>query len=67
VQHGRPLVDVGKRVLGVLARRATAGEEGLQRLRGELDDAVAVDAPGPAAFERQLLRREHAELHAEGA
>ena len=43
---------------------AAAGEERLQRLRGELDHAVALDAPRPAALERELLRREHAELHA---
>ena len=48
---GGEQVDLGERVLGVLARAAAAGEERLQRLRGELDDAVAVDPPGPAALE----------------
>ena len=62
-EHRRAQIDVGERVLGVLARRAAAREERLERLRGELDDPVAVDAPGPAALERELLRREHAEPH----
>ena len=63
MQDRRPQVDVGERVLGVLARRAAAGEERLQRLRGELDHLVALDPAGPAALERELPRREHAELH----
>ena len=63
LKHRRAQVDVGERVLGVLARRAAAGEERLQRLRGELDHLVALDPPGPAALERELPRREHAELH----
>src|SRR5581483_4847553 len=62
-QDGRAQVDVGQRVLGVLTRRPASGEERLQRLRRELDDAVALDAPRPPALERQLLRREHAQLH----
>ena len=63
MQDGRAQVDIRKRVLGVLARRAAAGEERLERLRRELDHAVAFDAPGPASLERELLRSEHAELH----
>ena len=50
-------------VLGVLAGRRAAGEERLQRLRGELDDVAAVDPARPAALELELARREHAELH----
>ena len=51
VEHRRPQVDVGQRVLGVLAGLAAADEERLERLRRELDDAVAVDASGPASLE----------------
>ena len=43
--------------------RPAAGEERLQRLRGELDHPVPLDAARPAALERELLGREHAELH----
>jgi hypothetical protein len=46
----------------VLARRPSAREERLQRLRGEMHDAVAVDAPDPAAFQRMTDRMEHAEF-----
>ena len=56
MEHRRAQVDVGERVLGVLARVAAAGEERLQRLRGELDHPVAVDATRPAALERELPR-----------
>ena len=56
VQDRRAELDVGERVLGVLARAAAAREERLERLRSELDDAIAVDAPGPAALEVGLLR-----------
>ena len=63
VQHRRAEHDVGKRILGVLARAAAAREERLQRLRRELDDPVAVDAPGPSPLEIGLLRAEHAESH----
>src|SRR5581483_5842947 len=63
-QHRRPQHDVGEGVLGVLPREAAAGEERLQRLRRQLDDPVALDPPGPPPFEVELLRREHAELHA---
>ena len=51
-------------ILGMLARRASAREERLQRLRGEMDDAVAVDASDPAALERVFERVEHAEPQA---
>ena len=47
----------------MLARAAAAGEERLQRLRGELDDAIAVDPSGPAALEVGLPGTEHAESH----
>src|SRR5712691_2606178 len=50
-------------VLGVLVRLPAAGEERLERLRGELDDAVVLDAPRPAALELVVGWREHAELH----
>jgi hypothetical protein len=63
MEHGRPEVDVGERVLRVMARRPTSREERLQRLRRELDDGVALDQPGPAALELQFARREHAESH----
>ena len=36
MQDRRAEVDVGERVLGVMTRRPAAGEERLQRLRGEL-------------------------------
>ena len=60
--HGRQQAHLVERVLGVLAGVAAAGEERLERLRGELDHAVALDPPGPAA---DLLphRSEHAQLH----
>ena len=54
-------------ILGVLARGAAAGEERLQRLRGELDDPVAFDPARPAALRSRSLRREHAELHSRGS
>ena len=54
VEHGRAQVAVGQRVLGVLAGAAAAGEERLQRLGGELDDAVALDPARPAPLELQL-------------
>ena len=63
----RAQLDVGERVFRVRARGAAAREEGLQRLSSELDDAIAVDAPRPAALESELPRREHAQLHAAGA
>ena len=63
----RAQLDVGERVLRVLACGAAAREEGLQRLSSELDDAIAVDAPRPATLESELPRREHAQLHAAGA
>ena len=48
----------------MLPRAAAAREERLERLGRKLDDAVAVDLPGPAALEIHPLRTEHAELHA---
>src|SRR5579862_4348362 len=63
MQHRRPEDDILERELVVRARLSAAGEEGLQRLRGELDDAVALDRARPAAFEVAVLRAEHAELH----
>src|SRR5436309_1867249 len=50
-------------VLGVLAGPAASGEEGLERLGRELNDAVAVDATRPAAREVAVPRREHAQAH----
>ena len=47
--HRREQPHLVERVLGVLARVAAAGEERLERLRGELDHAVALDPPRPAA------------------
>src|SRR5262249_33836117 len=67
MQHRRAQDDVFERKAVVLARLAAAGEERLQRLRGELDDAVVLDAPGPAARQIAVARREHAELHWRGS
>ncbi len=67
VQHRRPDDDVLEREHVVLAGTAAAGEERLQRLRGELHDAVPLDAAGPAALEVAVFRREHAEPHASGS
>ena len=63
VLHGHEQGDVGERVLGVLARAAAAEEERLQRLRGEVKHAVAVDPADPPALERVVVRVEHAEAH----
>src|SRR5919199_4117605 len=63
VQHGRAQVDLGERVLRVPSSLAAAGEEGLERLRRELDDDVALDDAGPAALEVVPLRAEHAQPH----
>ena len=62
-KHGRTQHDVGQRVLRVLAGLAAAGEERLERLRRELDHAVALDPAWPSPLEVELLRAEHAELH----
>ena len=62
VQDRRTEVDLGQRVFGVTPRASAAGEVSLQRLRCELHDGVALDDPGPAPFELQVARREHAEL-----
>src|SRR5205823_3886650 len=67
LQHRRTQQDLVERELRVLARLAAAGEERLQRLRRELDDAVAFDSPRPATLEVAVTRREHAELHASGS
>src|SRR5690348_10647017 len=56
-----------ERVDVVLTGFAAAGEERLQRLGGELDHAVAVELPGPAALEVPVSRSEHAELHQPGS
>jgi hypothetical protein len=50
----------GERELRVRARLTAAGEERLEGLRCELNDAVALDAPGPSALEIHSLRAEHA-------
>ena len=63
MEDGRAQVDLGERVFRVTPRLAASGEEGLQRLRGELHHGVAFDETGPASFERQLPRREHTQLH----
>src|SRR3954468_15159220 len=63
VQDGGTEVALGERILGVPPRASAAGEIRLQRLRCELHDRVTLDDPGPAAFELQVARREHAELH----
>ena len=49
MEHRRPELDLGKRILGVLACLPTPGEERLERLRGELDHAVALDPARPPA------------------
>ena len=58
----RERVSLGERVLGMLARAPAAREEGLERLRGELDDAVAVDSARPTAAQALALGAEHAEF-----
>ena len=63
MQYGRAKVDVCERIFSVSARRAAAGEIRLERLRSELHDGIALDDPGPAAFELQILRSEHAKFH----
>ena len=63
MQHGCEEHDLVERVLGVLARRAAAREERLQRLRGEVDHPVAVDSSDPAPLQRVVDRMEHAEPH----
>src|SRR5581483_1916366 len=67
MQDRRPQDDVGERVLRVLACLSAAGEERLQRLRGELHDAAVLDSSRPAAREIAVPRREHAEPHARGS
>ena len=64
--HGREQPHLRERVLGVLARLSAAGEERLQRLRRELDHAVALDPARPPP-DLVLDRREHAELHGSDA
>src|SRR5204862_3926512 len=59
---GREQPHLAERVLVVLARRAAAGEERLEALRREVDDAVTLHLPEPPA-EVARRRREHAELH----
>ena len=61
VQHGRAQVDLVQ-AYSACSRAAAAGEERLQRLRGELDNAVALDPPGPAAL-ALAARGEHAKPH----
>ena len=63
LEHRRPQQHVVQPVLGVLARRRAAREEGLQRLRGELHDCVAFDPARPAALELLTGRGEHAQPH----
>ena len=63
VRNGDQERDAGERVLGVLACVRTTGEEVLQRLRGEMDDPVTVDAADPAALQRLVVGVEHAEAH----
>src|SRR5262249_13160044 len=63
MEDGREQPDVRQRILRVLARRAAAREERLQRLRCQVDDAVPVDAADPAALHRVSEGMEHAETH----
>jgi len=56
VQHGRPQDDDVERIVRMLAGVAAAREERLKRLRCKLNDAIAFDAPGPAALEMPILR-----------
>ena len=63
LEHRRSQEHGLQGVLRVLTGGRAAGEERLQRLRGELNDGVAVDPAGPAALELELDRREHAQPH----
>src|SRR5438105_3132251 len=63
VEDRRSQVDLRERVFGVPPRAAAAREEGLERLRGELDHDVALEHARPAALQAVPLRAEHAELH----
>ena len=67
MEHRRPERDLVQRIRCVLPREAAAAEERLQRLRRQLHDDVAVDPSRPAALEREIRRREHAELHSPGS
>ena len=53
---------VGKTYRMLQEGRQAADEERLERLRRELDDAVALDASGPASLEVGALGAEHAQL-----
>src|SRR5439155_21506529 len=50
-------------VLRVLARASAAEEERLQRLRGQVEHALAVDPADPPSLHRVVVRVEHAEPH----
>ena len=63
VLHGHEQGDVGERVLRMHARAAADEEERLQRLRGEVEHPVVLDAADPPAVERVVVRVEHAEAH----
>src|SRR5439155_25277183 len=67
MQHGRAKDYLVERILRVLARGPASGEERLQRLRGELDHPVVLDAPRPASLQAEVTGREHAELHSRGS
>jgi hypothetical protein len=62
-QHRRQETNVVQRVLGVLPGLTATREVRLERLGRELDDAIAIDAPGPTPREITVSRREHAQLH----
>ena len=47
----------------MLASLTPAQEQRLQRLGGEVEDAVTVDAADPSALERLVDWMEHADLH----
>ena len=63
MEYRREEHDVVQRVLRVLSRSPSTREEGLERLRSQLEHPLAVDAPDPAALQRVADRMEHAEPH----
>ncbi len=63
MEHGGEEHCVRQRELGVLARGPAPGEERLQRLRGELDDTIAVDPADPPALHGVAEGMKHAEAH----
>src|SRR5215216_6482189 len=63
LEHRRQQFDLGQGELGVVTHLPAAGEERLKRLGGELNDALAVDTPRPAADHVGAGRSEHAQPH----